>query len=189
MAIKIQFPHAYIPVSTVPHCCCYNITQNDIINSVGGGNTTIAHNNIIPFFYYNFISISSPYLYRPPSISPSNSLRFLLYFQILFSQSYTYSNPLMLFISFDYYCYLYDFAALLKIENKLLRERELDWIKKNPIHSQVVAFVQKDHVLLLFTLTHTLSFTYIIISLIATRVLFNFQWSQLAMFLSWKSCY
>lgn len=80
--------------------------------------------------------------------------------------------------SFDDYCYLYDFAALLKAE-KCMRGANV-----NLLFSQVVEFVHNRITCYCSSPSPTNSLI-IFSCTAATRVLFNFLWSQLAMFLSW----
>jgi hypothetical protein len=115
---------------------------------------------IFPFLSSRLFNLSPIYIALPQF----HSVRFLLYFQISFSQSWTYthaeSHP-HAFISFDYYCYLYDFAALLKIECKhIYTHARAHWVYLQwgwdvkillcyfgkgikSIHSQVAAFVRR----------------------------------------------
>lgn len=98
-----------------------------------------------------------------------------------------HTATLMLFISFDYYCYLYDFAALLKLKMYELKGWWW-WDCEFIIFASRWICSQSDHKLLFVTLfTHSLTNSLIIFfsCTAATRVLFNFLWSQLAMFLSW----
>ena len=125
-----------------------------------------------------------PYLFRPrpPSLLFSQFNFYCIFSDFIFPIAH--KATLMLFISFDYYCYLYDFAALLKLKMYELMRVVGMWIyyfRKSlnlfAIGSQVIVRHP------LHPLTNSLIIFFSCTA--ATRVLFNFLWSQLAMFLSW----